>query len=161
MTVAPDHDERLWFGPVGWFGVVLAALSLGAVPAPISPRLGLVVGVVTLLVTIAVVVATTARVRVADGVLQAGRARVPVALLATPRALSPQDLAVELGPTLDARSYACLRSWVRTAVRVELCDPADPTPYWIVSTRRPAALVAALVRAGAAPGTAPEAAPAT
>lgn len=160
MTSAPDHDERLWFGPVGWFGVALAALSLGAVPAPINPRLGLVVGLVTLLVAVVVVVATTARVRVADGVLRAGRAQVPVALLAAPRALSPQELALELGPALDARSYACLRSWVRTAVRVELRDPTDPTPYWIVSTRRPAELVAALERAGAAPGTAPEAAPA-
>jgi hypothetical protein len=38
----------------------------------------------------------------------------------------------------------CLRAWARTAVRVEVLDPADPTPYWLVSTRRPDELAAAI-----------------
>ncbi|MCG2798659.1 MAG: DUF3093 domain-containing protein [Cellulomonas sp.] len=151
MTTPPAYDERLWFGPVGWFAVVLAAVSLGAVPAPLDPGLGLVVGAVSLVVASLVVVATTARVRVDGGTLRAGRAEVPVQLLAAPRRLDGPELATELGPALDARSYACLRSWVRTAVRVELRDPQDATPYWIVSTRHPQALVAALLAAGAAP----------
>jgi hypothetical protein len=29
-------------------------------------------------------------------------------------------------------------------VRVELTDPEDPTPYWLVSSRRPDALARAL-----------------
>jgi hypothetical protein len=35
-------------------------------------------------------------------------------------------------------------------VRVPLLDPADPAPYWVVSTRHPEALAAALERAQAA-----------
>lgn len=31
-----------------------------------------------------------------------------------------------------------------TAVRVEVLDPEDPTPYWVVSTRRPMELAASL-----------------
>jgi hypothetical protein len=45
---------------------------------------------------------------------------------------------------LDGRAYLCLRGWISPVVRVELDDPDDPTPYWLVSTRRPAQLVAAL-----------------
>jgi hypothetical protein len=49
-----------------------------------------------------------------------------------------------------------LRSWVPTAVRIDLVDPDDPTPYWFVSTRRPDELVRALTTtrtagAGSAP----------
>ena len=47
----------------------------------------------------------------------------------------------------DARAYLLLRPYRKKAVKVSLSDPADPTPYWLVSTRRPDALAAALTRA--------------
>ena len=53
---------------------------------------------------------------------------------------------------LDARAHVCLRAWARTAVRVEVVDPADPTPYWLVSTRHPARLAAAIGRRAHRPG---------
>ncbi|WP_182047545.1 DUF3093 family protein, partial [Curtobacterium sp. ME26] len=34
--------------------------------------------------------------------------------------------------------------YVRGVVRVEVADPADPTPYWLVSARNPQAVVDAL-----------------
>jgi hypothetical protein len=37
-----------------------------------------------------------------------------------------------------------LRSYVPTALRVEVTDPADPTPYLYLSTRDPEALAAAI-----------------
>ena len=37
-----------------------------------------------------------------------------------------------------------LRPWVSTTVELTLADPADPVPYWLVSTRRPGALATAL-----------------
>ena len=45
---------------------------------------------------------------------------------------------------LDARAHLVLRPWVSTAVELTLDDPADPVPYWLVSTRRPGALATAL-----------------
>jgi hypothetical protein len=65
-------------------------------------------------------------------------------LLGTPEALDVAAMRHELGPGLDARAYVCLRAWARTGVRVALNDPDDPTPYWLVSTRRPELLVQAL-----------------
>lgn len=37
-----------------------------------------------------------------------------------------------------------LRGYIPTAVRVEVTDPEDPTPYLYLSTRQPERLVAAL-----------------
>jgi hypothetical protein len=55
-----------------------------------------------------------------------------------------------------------LPPFVPTAVRVELHDPADPTPYWLVGTRHPHHLAAAIEaartatpRTGEAPGPGP------
>ena len=53
------------------------------------------------------------------------------------------------GPRLDARAYLCLRGWIPTGVRIALADPQDPTPYWLLSTRRPEALAAALQQTAA------------
>jgi hypothetical protein len=34
--------------------------------------------------------------------------------------------------------------WVTTGVKIEIKDPADPTPYWLVSAEEAAALATAL-----------------
>ena len=89
-------------------------------------------------------VVLTATVSVAEGELRAGRARIPVTLLGDVTVLDPDAMRTELGPRLDARAHACLRAWIRTGVRVELADPQDPTPYWLVSSRRPEELARAI-----------------
>ncbi|UZN05038.1 DUF3093 domain-containing protein [Cellulomonas sp. S1-8] len=147
----PGFRERLWPGPLGWGGVVAFAAVLAVAFVPVDHLLAIVVGVLTLLGGLAAAVLTTPLVEVERGTLRAGTARIPVRLLAEPRVLDRAALRTELGPALDARAYACLRSWIGTAVRLEVRDPQDPTPYWIVSTRQPDALVAALGGTPAAP----------
>jgi hypothetical protein len=43
-----------------------------------------------------------------------------------------------------------LRGYIPTAVRIEITDPEDPTPYIYLSTRDPKALAAALTAVRAA-----------
>ena len=50
------------------------------------------------------------------------------------------------GPEADARAFLLLRPYLKRAVRVEITDPADPAPYWLVSSRRPDELAGALHR---------------
>ena len=51
---------------------------------------------------------------------------------------------MERGTGLDARAYLVIRGWVHSVVRVPITDPADPAPYWLLSTRRPTELAAAI-----------------
>jgi hypothetical protein len=84
------------------------------------------------------------RVVVADGVLRAGPAAIPVSSLGPAAVRHGEDLRLRLGPGADPAAFLLIRSWVRTAVEIAVVDPADDTPYWIVSTRRPRQLLAAL-----------------
>lgn len=152
----PTFRERLWPGPLGWVGVVLFCVVLGVALVPVDVTLAVVVGVVALLLALPAAALTAAPVEVTDGTLRAGAARIPADLLAVPRVLDREGVRTEMGPALDARAYVCLRGWIGTAVRVEVRDPQDPTPYWIVSTRRPAQLVAALHEAGTRTADHPE-----
>jgi hypothetical protein len=85
-----------------------------------------------------------ARIRVAEGWLEAGRARIELRFLADVEVLDPSRMREIAGPGANARAYLLLRPYLRGGVRVTLCDPADPTPYWLLSSRRPQRLAAAL-----------------
>ena len=143
MPDSATHDERLWPGPLGWsltpaLGVVVLIALFPAVP-----ELAWVVGLVAAVLAVGATVALSPRVRVADGELVAGRARIPVALLGEAEVLDRDGVHRVLGPGSDARTYAVLRSWL-PGVLVPVLDPQDPTPAWLISSRRPAALAAAI-----------------
>ena len=139
------YSERLTLGPLGWVLLIVFATMLGIAFVPVDVRLALLLGAVVL-----VGGAVPPRVHRAGGAGRrddaAGRSarRSRSSLVGGVSALDAAGARAELGPRLDARAYLCLRGWIHTAVRVELVDPLDPTPYWIVSTRHPDALAAAL-----------------
>ena len=85
-----------------------------------------------------------ARITLDGGVLEAGRARIPVHLLATPEALDAAGARRAAGVDADARAYLLIRPYAPEAVRVRVLDPSDPTPYWLLSTRHPRTLAAEL-----------------
>ncbi len=142
--VASPFRERLWPGPSGWLVAAGLGALVGLVLFPVSVSLAWGVGIAAIVLALVVSAALTPRVEVAGGELRAGSAHIPLDLLGPATPLAGEALRAALGPDLDARAYVCLRGWVHSAVRVPLLDPQDPTPYWIVSTRRPGALVAAL-----------------
>lgn len=139
-------DERLWPSPATWLLAPGLGLGIGIATVPFGWSAAAALGVLTTVAVAALLAAASPRVRVTDDVLQAGRARVPLALLGAPEAFTGEEARQERGPRLDARAYLLLRGWVDPVVRVPLEDPGDPTPYWLVSTRRPEELLDALRR---------------
>jgi hypothetical protein len=97
----------------------------------------------------------SARIAVADGVLVAGRARIPLAAIGEVRALDPEAARELRGPRADARAFMLLRGYLPHAVYVQITDPADPTPYAYLSTRHPTELAAALAELRPAGGPDP------
>ena len=56
-----------------------------------------------------------------------------------------RDAARELlGVGADVRAYLLMRPYLKQAVKVEITDPRDPTPYWVVASRHPRELAQAL-----------------
>jgi hypothetical protein len=44
----------------------------------------------------------------------------------------------------DPACFNATRFWVSTGVKVEIMDKSDPTPYWLISSRKGKALAACL-----------------
>ena len=141
--------ERLWPGALGWASILAFAGVLGLAMGPARPWLAAGVGLVALAVGCALAYLTASRVEVRDGSLIAGAARIPARLLGAGKTLDREMLRAALGPGSDARDYVLLRSWLPGAVSFPVVDPADSTPRWVVSTRRPEALLAAVEAARA------------
>ncbi|HEX6919607.1 MAG TPA: DUF3093 domain-containing protein [Actinomycetes bacterium] len=142
------YDERLW--PPVWLWVAgwLFALSLGlAFLAALGPVGGLLATVLPGALVTWSLLASAAVVRVEDGQLQAGRARMPVSLLGPPVVLDAERARAVRGPSSDPAAYHLIRGWVPAGVFLDVTDPADPTPYWFVASRHPDRLAAAVERA--------------
>jgi DUF3093 family protein len=77
-------------------------------------------------------------------------AHIPVSYITEVNVLDHATKTEFLGPAAAPNVFVIQRPWVRDAVRIVIDDPADPTPYWVISTRRPDALAAAITEAVAA-----------
>lgn len=125
-------------------GVLLLGFAL--VPLGLVPLLcGLAAG--GALSGVALSAYGSARIRVVAGSLVAGDARIPLTALGEARALDAEEARAWRTHRADARAHMLLRAYIPTAVRVEVTDPDDPTPYLYLSTRQPDRLTAALTKA--------------
>ena len=144
------YDERLHV-PLRWWVqaiMFLASLWLAFIVALPAAIAWTATGVLTAAVAALFIGYGSARVRVDGGVLQAGRAKIPVVFLADPIPLDREATRLLAGRDANARAYLLLRPYLKRSVRVEVTDPADPAPYWLISTRRPEELAGALSAAG-------------
>lgn len=114
---------------------------------PIHAGIAISAGVVTALIVIALLALWAPRISVANGQLRAGTAVIDVAWLADGEVLKGDSLTHAMGPGLDARTWMCVRPWMRKAVFIKNTDPHDPAPAWIISSRRPQQLLATIVTA--------------
>ncbi|MEU8512986.1 DUF3093 domain-containing protein [Kitasatospora sp. NPDC059722] len=142
------YDERLTVPRSWWLLPVATGLALALILLRVS-GLGALIGLVVGIAVGAVAISSygSARIRVVQGSLVAGPARIPVDALGAAHALSPAEAVAWRGPKADPRAFMLLRSYVPTALRVEVTDPTDPTPYLYLSTRSPMKLAEALEEA--------------
>lgn len=146
----PIFHERLWPSRAAWLLVPGFAAMTGVVLIPVGPVPSVGVGVAVLLLLVGSLAWTSPEIAVYAGArpaVKAGRAMLPLAHVRAVEALNSTRMREVLGPAADARSYLVHRGWVHTGARLVLADPRDPTPSWVVSTRRPEEFVACVLRA--------------
>lgn len=152
MRPTPDsalYAERLSV-PLRWWALGTMFLASMLLAFLVSMPLALAAG--SALVLAAAMVALfvgygAARIIVGGSEVVAGQARIDVSWLADPVALDIADTKRAVGVEADARAYLLLRPYLKRSVRVQLTDPGDPAPYWLLSTRHPRMLAAAIDRA--------------
>lgn len=142
----PAFSERLRVPPSWW----LVAMAVGV---PVAAALGIYLGWWQVVVfTLAAIVGIAwalwsygaAPVVADDAGLRAGDFRIPWEFVGTAIAHDAAATKQRLGPDADAAAALVVRGYIPTGVEVAIVDPADPHPYWFVSSRRPLALARAI-----------------
>jgi len=139
-----QFEERLYPSVGMYLAYSLLTPMLALVVAPFGWTLALTLGATTFVASL-VLASVLSPLVVVDGVrLIAGKMSIPLEAIGEATDVATQDLRNELGPLLDARAQLLVRGDIKTAVKVEITDGNDPTPYLVISTRRSSELVGAL-----------------
>ena len=83
-------------------------------------------------------------ISVTESDLSIGQVSIETKFLGKAEVVSPQDSFQERGVNLDSRAFTKFQIGVKQLVKIEITDPADPTPYWLIATRNPE-VVSALI----------------
>ncbi|GGR97080.1 MULTISPECIES: DUF3093 domain-containing protein [Streptomyces] len=142
---ATPYEERLTAPRSWWVISLLVGVSLALILLPFGtlPLLGGLVGGTAAAAVVASAYGSP-RIRVVGDSLIAGEARLPVSALGATEILDAEEARAWRTYKADTRAFLLLRAYIPTALRVEVTDPEDPTPYLYLSTREPRKLAAAI-----------------
>ena len=143
------YAERLtvpwWF----WLAALVAGVVVAVELSLAAPALPVWLPLVAVLLLTGALLLWLGRLRVAvtGSEFRVDDARLPVAVISDVVALDADGKREVLGVGAHPLAFVVQRPWIGGAVQVLLDDPADPTPFWVVSTRHPVELAEALLAA--------------
>ncbi len=145
------HSEKMWV-PLWWWPAGLAVAVLFAAEVHMgAPGVRAWLPYLLLLPLPVWALYWLSRMRVqvvrdsnGSGALRVGQAHLPLDVIAKAAVVPATAKSAALGRQLDPLAFVQHRTWVKQMVLIVLDDPDDPTPYWLVSTKRPDDLVSAL-----------------
>lgn len=121
---------------------LLPAVTL--VSEPFDYRIGIAVGLILVMSIWAALFFLAPVIQVGSSHLTVARAKIPRNLLGNIEEIAKNQIFSERGPKLDPAAHKVFQGTVKTAIKITVNDPNDPTPYWIISTRKPAQLAEVL-----------------
>lgn len=140
------YRERLWV-PASWWviGMFFAVSFATAVGFAYGPMVSLAGGGLAIaVVAVALVRYGAAAIVVDDTGLLVGPYRLEAEYLGEVVPHTGAAARARLGPDADRRALLVTRGYLSSCVEVGVDDPADPHPYWLVSTRHPQEFAGAL-----------------
>jgi hypothetical protein len=145
VTELEKPDSRQYIERVlpnfGTFAAVFVLLpSTVIISEPFDLRVGLIIGILGVGAIWALLILRAPVIEVSASALRVGLATIPRVFIGDPVTVSKSEIFAERGPNLDPAAHKVFQGSVKTAVKIPITDPDDPTPYWLVSTRHPAKL---------------------
>lgn len=139
--------EKLWASVWAFLAMALVIPASLLVFWQINATVGVIVAAVLYAGCVALLIAGSPVIEVTAREFRAGRARLPLEFAGETAGYREPEATLQRGRLLDARAWLLIRGWVAPVVKIEITDPADPAPYWLVSTRKPEALIEAIAAA--------------
>jgi hypothetical protein len=107
-----------------------------AVWAAIGNQPALITWVASTLLLLLIVQKSALTIAVDESELRAGPAHIELKYIGRATALDSKEMGQLRTRDADPASFLIFRFWRSTGVKVELNDPRDQTPYWLITSKR-------------------------
>lgn len=139
--------ERQLPASVFYFIAILVVPPFWLVFLPIDSLTGLYLGVFVYLTVIAFMTIRAKKIAINPQSLKIGTAQIPISSLGAATIHVGEAIKRQVGPNLNHRAFLCFKAGLPALVEIKIEDSQDPTPYLLLSTRKPHELCSALVMA--------------
>lgn len=78
--------------------------------------------------------------------LRIDNAHIEIKYLGSVEVLDAQSMRLLRTRNADPAAYLAIKFWTPTGVKIEVKDPRDPTPYWLVTSKRGEEIAALLLK---------------
>ena len=108
--------------------VVAVWAAIGNLPA-------LITWVVSTVLIVLIALKSTLVIEISETELRAGPAHIELKYLGQATALDSKEMGRLRTRDADPASFLIFRFWRSTGVKVEIKDPRDKTPYWLITSK--------------------------
>jgi hypothetical protein len=107
-----------------------------AVWAALGNQPALITWVFSTVLIVLIALKTTLVIEIDESELRAGPAHIELKYLGQATALDSKEMGRLRTRDADPASYLIFRFWRSTGVKVDINDPRDKTPYWLITSKR-------------------------
>ena len=131
------YFEQISWGIWIWFFVAILCASIYlAIWAPLGTAAALVVTLISIIGFYYLYLKMQTTTFIQDDFLYVNQAKIDLKYLKNAKALTEAEFKKLIGADADPAAFLATNFWVKTAVKIEVNDKRDPTPYWLISSRR-------------------------
>jgi hypothetical protein len=133
----PIFQEKLrWSWWLWGFAIFMAGSLSLAIWAALGITGALVISAIQLIFLVIAEQKSSLRITLTKGWLLVGPAAIERAFIHNFVPLDFKEFKRIRGVDADPASYLQIRFWVSSAIKIDLRDPKDKAPYWLISTNR-------------------------
>jgi hypothetical protein len=111
---------------------------------PFDATLGVIMGSGAYAAAVGFFVFKSPKIFLDDEYLRVSNAKIEREFISNVRPIAKSETFRARGAELDSRAFTRFQIGVNTMLRIEISDPRDSTPYWLLSTRKVKKLARAL-----------------
>ena len=131
------YFEQISWGIWVWFFVAILCASIYlAVWAPLGNTPSLVVTLLSIFGFYYLSLKMQTTTFIQGNFLYVNQAKIDLKYLKNAKALDESEFKRAIGAEADPAAFLAINFWIKSGVKIEVNDKKDPTPYWLISSKR-------------------------
>ena len=118
-----------------------------AIWAAFDNNVALVAFIVATIAIVYIAIAMRSTITLDSEELRIDRAHIEIKYLGSATVVDSQTMRLLRTRDADPAAYLAIRFWISKGIKITIVDPRDPTPYWLITSKRGEVLAALLDKA--------------